>query len=570
MHTKNLLTCLGFFIVNYSVAFLHQHIPVMSNGYLESIEKPPSNPYLDRLERTGRRRSSPIVLKTRSRYSEDRKRLPTPNVFPSNDEDDTSVYLPVPILRMFLNSSRKAENTPRMSKRSSSKSSDNGMFVLENIDVAIHNFTRVGGYDDVKQQLHQILDFMRSPENYTQYGIRIPKGVMLEGPTGNGKTLLARCFAGEANMNFISTSGSEFTEKYVGVGASRVRELFDFACENQPCIIFIDEMDAIGRSRSSEAEASGAERDQTLNQLLVMMDGCSIVENVVVMGATNRIDILDKALLRPGRFDKIIHVPNPDAETRKRIIGIHAVNKPLNVTSDYLIELSNGLNGAQIENLLNEAVLDGIRHRKIPIDIETIEIVREKILMGQSAMKGKEMSVDAQRRIAIHEVGHLLLALESAYYDRPWKVTIDSVNPSHSLGYTIFQQKDNNNGLYTREYFHDRMKVLLGGRIAEEIFYGDSTSSGALSDLQGTLALASKMILEYGMGKERIYHATSDAYKRRVDDEVHSLISIASQQAHKFLSQNKALIEIFVDVLMQKKKLYKDEILQIWSDHATV
>ena len=546
-----LLACNIIMYQYISYAFKNGLTP--TNGYLESLEKRrDTNPYLDGLEKLSKNRPT-IML--RPKYREMQRKEP-------REEFDENIVIPAQfpgkIFRIFLNNTRSVKTEAKLDK-----TSESGLFRMEHVNRSVHNFTSVGGYEDVKQQLLQILDFINIPEKYTQYGVRIPKGIMLEGPTGNGKTLLARCFAGEAGMNFISTSGSEFTEKYVGVGASRVRELFQFSSQNKPCIIFIDEIDALGRSRSDEAEASGAERDQTLNQLLVMLDGFTNLENNLIIGATNRIDILDKALLRPGRFDKIINVPNPDASTRKQILEIHRRKKPIDVPIDYMVRLCNGFNGAQIENLLNEAVLHGIRTDKLPVVKETIELVREKILMGQSTLQNVNISDSLLRRVAIHEVGHLLLSLQSEYFDKPWKVTINSVNPTHSLGYTIFDNDDDTR-LFVRQYFFDRIKVLLGGRIAEEIYYKESTSSGASSDLDSALSVARKMVIEYGMGRERVNHALSETYKARIDEQVDDIIRSAGEETMEYLIHHRELIDRFVDELLVKKSLYRDEIMDIY------
>lgn len=446
---------------------------------------------------------------------------------------------------------------------SSSQSSESGTFHLENVRDE-YNFTRVGGYHEVKSEMSQVLDFIFYPGNYTPYGVRIPRGVLLEGPTGNGKTLLAKCLAGEAGMNFVSCSGSEFNEKYVGVGASRIRELFEFAEQNKPCIVFIDEIDALGRKRTGDGDGSGAERDQTLNQLLVKMDGFSSTGELLVVGATNRIDILDKALIRPGRIDKIIHVPNPDAKTRGEILDIHRSNKPLNVTVEYLVKLTNGFNGAQIENLLNEAVLFAIRNRTLPVSAHVLDVMKEKLLVGQTSGSKRNISQKTLERIAVHEIGHLVMAVQSLHYERPWKVTIDSMNSQHSLGYTIFENDNDDEGMFVREYFEDKLKVLLGGRVAEEVFYGNSISSGALSDLESAFSMAKKMVMEYGMGTDIIYPYFSETYKKRIDEQIHSLIVRAYKATQVYMEKNKAFIQAMAQELVEKKTMHAEDIRQFY------
>lgn len=444
-------------------------------------------------------------------------------------------------------------------------SSENDQFQLHTPDS--FNFTRVGGYEPVKDELFQILDFFQHESEYAKYGVRMPRGLLLEGPTGNGKTLIARCFAGEAGMNFISCSGSEFIEKYVGTGAARVRELFRFAQKHKPCIIFIDELDSLGRSRSDEAEASHTERDQTLNQLLVLMDGFNTGNNgILIMGATNRVDVLDKALLRPGRFDKIIHVPNPDIHTRRHIVNIHSESKPLNVSTEEISQMTNGLSGAQIENLLNEATLLAIRDKSLPVRTHHLEKMKEKMLIGQISLQNKTVFSDTvRRRIAVHETGHLLISLLAEHYEKPWKVTIDSVNPKNSLGYTLFEKHEDDSGLYTREYLEDKIKVLLGGRAAEEMVYDRSISSGAYSDLEHAFVLAKKMIVEYGMG-HIMYPTFSEAYKQKIDNNIHQLLFSLYQQTISTLRENKELFHALTDSLYDKHTLYLPDIQTILQD----
>lgn len=442
------------------------------------------------------------------------------------------------------------------------KSSSDGTFTIENLD-ANYNLSSIGGYKDVKDELIQVIDFLMNTTSYSMYNVRTPKGILLEGPPGNGKTLLAKALAGEINASFIATAGPVFNERYVGVGAGRVRELFEFAKNNKPCVIFIDEIDAVAKKRSGNGEGSESERDQTLNQLLICMDGfASSSDSILIIGATNRVDMLDKAILRPGRFDKIIHVPNPDKETRSEILNIHKINKPINVTHEELIKLTNGFSGAQIENLLNEATLYALRNNSIPVTLETLNIIKERFIMGYSTRK-KFMSNIALKRIAVHEVGHLLVCLSSIYLEKPKKVSIESTSPNN-LGFTLLDDSnENEDPIYTREYFEDKLKVLLGGRIAEEIIYGTSVSSGALSDLEQAFTLAKTMIINYGMGNKIIYPYFSEQYKKEIDDEIHLLIHNAYRDAKKILEINKNVMNRIVDVLLVKKSLLYNEILEI-------
>ena len=509
--------------------------------------------YLQDMERKGK-----STFRRRDHHQQ-RKRRPPPI---TQKEDGDGIVIPIEesVFGLFLKNISSSLTSPRRAVRSSAQtSSESGTFHLENVKGA-YNFTRVGGYHEVKNEMSQVLDFIFHPGNYTPYGVRIPRGVLLEGPTGNGKTLLAKCLAGEAGMNFVSCSGAEFNEKYVGVGASRIRELFKFAEDNKPCIIFIDEIDALGRTRTNDGEGSGAERDQTLNQLLVNMDGFSSTGELLVMGATNRIDILDKALIRPGRIDKIIHVPNPDAETRGEILKIHRHQKPLNVSDEYLVKLTNGFNGAQIENLLNEAVLFSIRNRSLPVSVAVLDVMKEKLLVGQTSGSKRNISAKTLERIAVHEIGHLVMAVHSLYYEKPWKVTIDSMNPQNSLGYTIFEADVEDEGMFVREYFEDKLKVLLGGRVAEEVFYGNSISSGALSDLESAFSMAKKMVMEYGMGTDIIYPYFSETYKKRIDEQIHFLILKAYKATQVYMEKNKGFIEAMAHQLVEKRTMDAEEI----------
>lgn len=512
----------------FKMLYLAFSIPKMYN-----LDK---NPYLDTLEKSNPYKSNYLDrLKPRARIP-------------------ITIKLPLMIKNGTLGDS--FSGPARRPKKSISSSE--GTFRIEENEKNI-TFGSVGGYREVKRELLQVMDILKNKTKYEEFGIRLPRGVLLEGPTGNGKTLMARAFAGEIDYPIIPTSGAEFNEKYVGVGAARVRELFSFAEENEPCIIFVDEIDAVARKRVNSEDGAGDERSQTLNQLLVALDGFNIKSNVIVMGATNRIDILDAAVIRPGRMDKIIHVPNPDAETREEILNIHRIQKPLNVTTEEMVDLTSGMNGAQIENMLNEATLFGIRRGELPISYKILEETRNKIILGQSIGK-KNISEGTMKRVAIHEIGHLLMALNSTQFDRPSKVTIDS-SVFTSIGYTVFEQKDVDQGFYLREYCHDHLKVLLGGRVAEETIYGTSVSSGALSDLETAFQVAKKMIMEYGMGTHIIYPHFSETYRKRIDQEIHHLINNAYLETKVYLKENKDLLIKIADELMEKKTLYPKDFL---------
>jgi len=494
-----------------------------------------NNPYLDSLQKSA-------------------KPYPLAYLESLNQQKRVPIKIHIPILIPSQNISSVDETNSLAVRRANSKqkTSDDGTFKIEENSQNI-TFKDVGGYDNVKLELLQIIDMIKNKEKYEIYGLRVPKGILLEGPTGNGKTLLAKAFSGEIDFPIIVTSGSEFNEKFVGVGASRIRELFKFAKENEPCVIFIDEIDALTRKRSNQEDGASGERDQTLNQLLVNLDGFSISKNIIVVGATNRIDILDKAITRPGRMDKIIHVPNPDAKTREHIISIHLKQKPINVSMSDMVIMTAGLNGAQIENLLNEASLTAIRLNTLPVNITLLQETKHKMILGQSIGK-KNLSENASTRIAIHEIGHLIMAMKSKHYEKPTKVTIDS-SVFNSLGYTLFEKTDIDEGIYLREYLLEHLEILLGGRVAEETIYGLSVSSGAFSDLETAFTIAKKMIMEYGMGKQIIYPYFSENSKQRIDQEIHLLIKNAHENTKRVLVQNK-------DILIQlSNELYKNKTL---------
>jgi len=422
----------------------------------------------------------------------------------------------------------------------------------ENFEVIVNHpfrFTDIGGYENVKSELMQCVDILKNYEKYSKYNVRIPKGLILEGPPGNGKTLLAKAFAGECNVSFIAVSGSEFQEKYVGVGSSRVRELFALAKKNVPCIVFIDEIDAIGRTRSSDGETSSSERDNTLNELLVAMDGFKNNKGIFLIGATNRADLLDPALMRPGRIDKRIFIGLPDEKTRKAILDIHIQGKPYDesgVIFNDLVDTTSGLSGAQIENLLNEAMLNALRYNREKISKEDMEIVLNKIMVGWQPNQ-HQFSEAIMNQILIHEMGHAVMGMVSKNHSKMRKVIINLSSPN-TPGYTLFEQDKDN--IYTREGLLEHLSILLGGRIAEEIFYGiGSVSSGAINDFEEALKLAQKMVIYYGMGNQLIYPSLSEKYKEIIDNDVSDLIQTAYNVTYSALIKQKKVIMEGVNVL---------------------
>jgi cell division protease FtsH len=435
----------------------------------------------------------------------------------------------------------------------------------ENFEVLNNqNFTflNVGGYQNVKDELMQTVDILRHFEKYENYSVRTPKGLLLEGPPGNGKTLLAKGFSGEVNSSFIAVSGSQFTEKYVGVGASRIRELFKLADENIPCIIFVDEVDALGRSRSSSDQTNNpnTEAQSTLNELLVRMDGYESSNGVFIIAATNRGDLLDPALLRPGRIDKRIYIGNPDAKTREDIINIHLPGKPCedNIQIDDLVEMTNGLSGAQIENLLNEGMLYALRSNRTEISRQDLDLILSRMLVGYQSSENN-YSDDMIRRIAIHELGHAVVGIFSLHHANLVKICLNAWSPT-SPGYTIFEIAETDSSIYTKEKLNSRLMVLLAGRIAEEIFFGASITSGASKDIEDAYLLAEQMIVKFGMGRKIVYPHHSEDSKNFIDKDIETLIESAYKKAREIVVLRKTLIEECSKELIINKILLPEDI----------
>jgi cell division protease FtsH len=451
----------------------------------------------------------------------------------------------------------KVRTYGRRSNKPKNTKSDN----FEVITRSPYNFTDVGGYDKIKSELYQCLDILTNYSKYEPYNVRIPKGMILEGPPGNGKTLFAKALAGEAGIGFIPVSGSEFQDKYVGVGSGRVRELFKLAKENAPCIIFIDEIDALGRKRSSDGDSSGNERDSTLNELLIALDGFKDSKGVFVLGATNRVDLLDNALTRPGRIDKRIYIGNPDSATRKAILDIHSKGKPHDdsVIIDNVVDITNGLSGAQIENLLNEAMLNSLRNDRQKYTNEDLDEVINKIIGGWQPNE-HTFTYNMIEQIAIHELGHAVVGIYSEHHSKMSKVVINLSSPK-TPAYTVFENDESI--LFTREALFEHLAILLAGRIAEEVFYDVSVTTGAINDFEEALKLAQKMICYYGMGKQLIYPNTSEKYKEMIDSEVASLISEAYAYSENIVRNSKDLITEGVDILMRDKVLKYDTLIDL-------
>ena len=406
-----------------------------------------------------------------------------------------------------------------------------------------YSFDDIGGYQSVKEELYQVIDILKDYKKYSKFNVRTPKGLIFEGPPGNGKTLMAKSFSGEVNASFVAVSGSQFLEKFVGVGASRIRELFKLAKDNKPCIIFIDEIDAVGRSRVGNDENPNSEAQATLNQLLVAMDGYESTDGIFIIGATNRADLLDTALIRPGRIDKRMYIGNPDAKTRQAILDIHLKGKPIShdISSEKLTDITSGLSGAQIENLLNEAMLLALRSDREIMTLIDIESILSRMLVGYQPLENN-FSPDMIQRISIHEMGHAIVGILSLHHAKLVKVCLNLWSPT-SPGYTVFENAEVDSNIYTKEKLLSRLMVLLSGRIAEEVFFGASITSGASHDIESAYELAEQMIVKFGMGRKIVYPHHSEDSKNFIDKDIEHLIETTYHSAHTIILNAKDLIE---------------------------
>lgn len=440
-------------------------------------------------------------------------------------------------------------------------------------------FKDVAGADEAKQELEEVVEFLKHPQKYNDLGAKIPKGVLLYGPPGTGKTLLAKAVAGEAGVPFFSISGSDFVEMFVGVGASRVRDLFDQAKKSAPCIVFIDEIDAVGRQRGAGLGGGHDEREQTLNQLLVEMDGFSANEGIIMIAATNRPDILDPALLRPGRFDRQIVVDRPDIKGRTEILKVHVKGKPIgqDVNLDVIAQRTPGFTGADLSNLVNEAALLTARKDKKAINMPEMEEAAERVIMGPER-KSRVISDKEKRLTAYHEGGHTIVGMLLEHTDPVHKVTI--IPRGRAGGYTLSLPKEDKY-YATRNEMLDELKVLLGGRVAEALVLKE-ISSGASNDLQRATQLARQMICEYGMseniGPVTFGHRQDQVFLGRdiardkdyseevaaeIDKEVRSFMEDAYAATEKLLSDNIDKLHVIAKALMEKETLEEEEINQL-------
>lgn len=454
-------------------------------------------------------------------------------------------------------------------------------FVKNRARIAQSNvrFSDVAGIDEEREELSEIVEFLKDPSKFAQMGARVPKGVLLVGRPGTGKTLLAKAIAGEAGVPFFTISGSDFMELFVGVGASRVRDLFETAKKAKPCIIFIDEIDAIGRQRGTGMGGGNDEREQTLNQMLVQMDGFEPNEGMIVIAATNRVDILDPALLRPGRFDRQIHVPIPDVKGREAILKVHSKNKPLDASLDLqqVARITSGFTGADIENLLNEAAILAVRKHQKTIDMICINDAIQKVTLGPQK-KSRVMTDSDKYLTAVHEAGHAIVCK-----DLQKNVTVHEVSiipRGYAGGYTQMRPTDDSTYQKKSDLLND-IAVALGGRMAEKL-YLDDISTGASGDLEQATKIARAMVVTFGMSEEvglvhlggndnefflgRDYQSRlnySEKEAALIDAEIRKLINSAQTMAEKVLTKHKKALQVLVDCLLEKETVYADEIDQI-------
>lgn len=456
-----------------------------------------------------------------------------------------------------------------------SKSMDFGKSRAKLVEESRATFKDVAGLTEEKEEVQELIDFLRNPKKFTSMGARIPKGVLLVGPPGTGKTLLARAVAGEAKVPFYYISGSDFVELFVGIGASRVRDMFKQAKMNAPCLIFIDEIDAVGRQRGTGLGGGHDEREQTLNQLLTEMDGFGANEGIIIIAATNRPDVLDPALLRPGRFDRQVTVSLPDKNARIEILKVHAKNKVLakNITLEYLAKRTPGFSGADLENLLNEAALLAVRRSKKEITMAEIDEATDRVLMGPAKVT-KKYTDKEKKLVAFHEAGHAVMGLKLDGANEVQKITI--IPRGHAGGYTMMTPKEESFN-YTKNELLESICGLLGGRVAEEVTFGEITT-GAHDDFKKATKIARSMVTEYGMsslgpmmleepdgntflGRDYTKNRNiSDTVAHEIDEEMRSIINNCYEKTKKIISENKDLLSLIANTLLEEETITKEEI----------
>jgi cell division protease FtsH len=441
-------------------------------------------------------------------------------------------------------------------------------------------FDDVAGIDEAREELQEIVEFLRDPHKFSRLGGKIPKGALLVGSPGTGKTLLARAIAGEAGVPFFTISGSDFVEMFVGVGASRVRDMFDQAKKNAPCIVFIDEIDAVGRSRGAGLGNQNDEREQTLNQLLVEMDGFEANEGIIIIAATNRPDVLDPALLRPGRFDRQVVVPRPDIEGRVKILEVHMKKVPLapDVDPRVIARGTPGFSGADLANLVNEAALLAARRAKRLVAMQEFEDAKDKVMMG-TERKSMVMTEDEKRMTAYHEAGHAIVAIHEPASDPIHKATI--IPRGRALG-MVMRLPERDNYSYHRDKMHANLAVSMGGRVAEELVFGhDKVSSGASGDIQYATQLARDMVTQWGMSEELgplQYEERQDGYlgygysqrtamsdetAKKIDAEIRKLVEGGYEKATALLKKHRKQLNLLAEALLEFETLSGDEIKQL-------
>lgn len=436
-------------------------------------------------------------------------------------------------------------------------------------------FKDVAGLTEEKEEVQELIDFLKNPKKFQSMGARIPKGVLLVGPPGTGKTLLARAVAGEAKVPFYYISGSDFVELFVGIGASRVRDMFKQAKMNAPCLIFIDEIDAVGRQRGTGLGGGHDEREQTLNQLLTEMDGFGANEGIIIIAATNRPDVLDPALLRPGRFDRQVTVALPDKNAREEILKVHAKNKVLDksITLEYLAKRTPGFSGADLENLLNEAALLTVRRNKKAITMAEIDEATDRVLMGPAKIT-KKYTEKEKRLVAYHEAGHAVLGLKLDGANDVQKITI--IPRGHAGGYTMMTPKEENFN-YTKNQLLESISGLLAGRVAEEVEFNEITT-GAHDDFKKATKIARSMVTEYGMsdlgpmmleepsentflGRDYTKNRNiSDTVAHEIDEEMRKIINERYKITKKIISENKDLLDLIANTLLEEETITKEQI----------
>lgn len=456
-----------------------------------------------------------------------------------------------------------------------SKSMDFGKSRAKLVEESRATFKDVAGLTEEKEEVQELIDFLKNPKKFTSMGARIPKGVLLVGPPGTGKTLLARAVAGEAKVPFYYISGSDFVELFVGIGASRVRDMFKQAKMNAPCLIFIDEIDAVGRQRGTGLGGGHDEREQTLNQLLTEMDGFGANEGIIIIAATNRPDVLDPALLRPGRFDRQVTVSLPDKNARIEILKVHAKNKVLakNITLEYLAKRTPGFSGADLENLLNEAALLAVRRNKKEISMAEIDEATDRVLMGPAKVT-KKYTDKEKKLVAFHEAGHAVMGLKLDGANEVQKITI--IPRGHAGGYTMMTPKEESFN-YTKNELLESICGLLGGRVAEEVTFGEITT-GAHDDFKKATKIARSMVTEYGMsslgpmmleepdgntflGRDYTKNRNiSDTVAHEIDEEMRSIINNCYEKTKKIISENKDLLSLIANTLLEEETITKEEI----------